>query len=107
MGLMITLFASKASAEQRWDLLTIESIKCVKPAGGVDGWIIDGLNALKEIAGVGKEVGPIIGQPEVSAVADAAAKGSSKAKKALEFLDGKFSGQDDLIIQVNGKNGFS
>jgi len=102
-SLIAMSYTCRIYATERWDLLTIESIQCVKPAGGVDGWITDGLSALTGVAKVTKVVGLAIGEPTVAAIADEAAKGSSQAKEALEFLNGNFSGQDDLIVQVNGK----
>ena len=100
-SLIVVSYTGNTLAAERWDLLTIESIQCAKPAGGVDGWMIDGLSALRDVA---KDIKAAEREETtVSDIADAAAKGSSLAKEALEFLDGKFSGQDDLIVQVNGK----
>ena len=86
-----------------WNLLTITGIKCVKPAGGVDGWISDGLDALKYIGQAAGTLGGVVGLPTLSMVAKYASQGSAEAQKAINLLNGKYSGQDDLIVQVNGK----
>eukprot|EP00929_Paragymnodinium_shiwhaense_P040283 TRINITY_DN2104_c0_g1_i2.p1 TRINITY_DN2104_c0_g1~~TRINITY_DN2104_c0_g1_i2.p1 ORF type:complete len:313 (+),score=35.23 TRINITY_DN2104_c0_g1_i2:73-1011(+) len=102
--------------DQGIDLLTIESIQCVRSAGGIDGFARAGMAALgaataaaATVAGGGTAIigtgGAAIGMMPLTAglVAKAAASGAGFGVTALEFLDAAFSGQDDLIVQVDGK----
>jgi hypothetical protein len=107
---------SMASTAQATDLLVIEKIRNVKSAGGIDAGGYAGFGALGAIiaggatAAAGGAVvvgtgGAAIGTVPVTAgaVAAAAASGAGTAISAATFLDGTFSGQDDLIVKVNGK----
>lgn len=111
---VLSVFYSAAS----WgaDLLVIESIKCQKPAGGIDGASTAGFGALGAIVAGGATVvaggavvvgsgGTAIGTVPVTAAATAkaAAGGAGTAVSAVKLLDGQFSGQDDLIVNVNGQ----
>jgi len=97
------------------DKLIIEKVTCKKVSSGIDNWSKAGAGALGAIVSGGAAAiaggavvigtaGVAIGTIPVTAgaVASAAASGAGGAKSALEFLDGKFSGTDDLIINVNG-----
>ena len=114
--LVAVALMSMSPAGQATDLLTIEKITCVKSAGGIDAASTAGFAALGAIVAVGATVkaggAVVVGTGGVGAIAvpvtklalaKAAAKGASVAVTALTFLDGQFSGQDDLIVQVNGK----
>lgn len=99
------------------DLVTITKIKCHKSAGGLDGAAIAGFAALgATVAGLatglvagstvmGTGGAGAIGVVAVSkvAIAKAAVSGAGAAVGAAKFLDSKFSGQDDLIVWVDGK----
>jgi hypothetical protein len=109
------LMASAAHAKEA-DLLIIESIKNVRPAGGIDSGSTAGFGALGGILAGGATIaaggavvvgtgGAAIGTVPVTAlaVAKAAASGASAAVGATRFLDSSFSGTDQLIVKVNGK----
>lgn len=98
------------------DKLVIEKIECKRVATGIDNWSKAGIAAVggfiaggavmliggtTVVATGGAAVGTI--PVTLGAVAGAAASGSSAAVAALTFMDGPTSGQDDLIVNVNGK----
>jgi hypothetical protein len=98
------------------DLLTITEIKCVHPATGLSDVAHGLVSALGALVAAGATIaaggavvvgtgGAAIGTLPVTyaAIGKAAAAGASGAGSAMLFLDGQFSGQDDLIIKVNGK----
>ena len=97
-------------------LLIISKIKYVKNAVGLDNFGTEGFQALGAIIGrratvfieestvVGKD-GVAIGTVLVTIglVAKAEATGGSIALAAFKYLNKNFSGQDDLIVKVNGE----
>ncbi|MEK7316427.1 MAG: VCBS repeat-containing protein [Candidatus Eisenbacteria bacterium] len=110
-----------ATAGKTVDLLTIEKIKCIKPAGGVAmeiSAVLGGVRALGNSllpsgecsSSLGTSAGTIV-LTAVSLPKSMAAVGMRGASQAVGYLDGKFSGTDELIVQVGGKqiipgNGF-
>jgi hypothetical protein len=107
---------SMSSTGQATDLLVIKKILCTKSAGGIDAGSTAGFAALGAIVAGGATAaaggtvvvgtgGAAIGTVPVTAlaVAKAAAGGATTAVTALKLLDSTFSGQDDLIVKVNGK----
>jgi hypothetical protein len=109
------LTANVNAKEVEIDRLTITSIKLIKPAGGIDSGTLAGMGALGAIVAGGATAlaggavvvgtgGAAIGTVPVTALATAkaAAGGASTAIAATQLLDSSFSGQDDLIVKVNG-----
>lgn len=112
---------SHAKEEDQYHLLTITSVKCIKPSSGLDDAAKYGMSAVVAV-GVGAAVasgciatagGCAAALPammgtlgaKAAAVAVAAKNGASaasSAKAGLEFLDQRFSGTDDLIVKING-----
>lgn len=81
-------------ATQRADLLTILKIKNIKPAGGLDA-------AGKFVFGA---IGSAISAAASGSVSVADLYDSAKISVEVgEFLDRQFSGQDDLIVKVDGR----
>jgi len=76
------------------DLLTITRIKTVKPAGGLDaaGKFLFGAigAAISAIGSGGVSIGDLYSSGKISV-------------EVGEFLDGQFSGQDDLIVKIDGR----
>jgi hypothetical protein len=95
------------------DLLTIEKIKCVSPAGGIAMGVsatFGGLHALVNSMLPAGECSSTFGTAGAGVVVTAAslpvaaaATGIVATDKAINYLNKKFSGTDDLIVQVNGK----
>lgn len=104
--------------------MTIRKIECNKVAGGLSGTGKAGFGALGAaiagtvaalpllVAQAGATVATggaaLAGAPAVAAVTVplimvAASKGNDAAQTALKFMDSMFSGQDDLIVHVDGK----
>lgn len=103
--------------ENPYDLLIIESIQCIKPAGGLDAAGSTGFAALgaaiaaagtaalgaATIVTTGGAATAMVVPVGPGALVAAAGGGAGTAVTATKFLDGEFSGQDDLIVEVNGK----
>ena len=106
--ILFFIFSNSLYAE-RWDLLTIESIENVKPAGGVDGVLLDFVSIVETIIRVGKASAEIYASDGTSVtsyvdIVNAVSSGDSQAQEVLTTLDNGYSGQDDLIVQVNGQS---
>jgi len=112
MWKVLALFVTFCSTI-RADTLIIEKIHCQRVATGIDNWARAGAAALGGLVaggitaagggatavGTGGATLPVT----AVAVAKAAAAGSSAGLSAIEFMNGPTSGQDDLIVTVNGK----
>jgi len=95
------------------DTLVIEKVTCQRVATGIDNYALLGAQALGALISGGITAAgglPVIlgtggtGAPVTfGMVAAAAYKGSKYGKQALEFLNSKTSGTDDLIININGE----
>jgi len=114
--LPILLFMAANVGVQAYDLLTIVEVKCVRSATGIDSAARAGASALGGAigAGVAALVGgtaivtsggtatPLVVPVTKGALVSAASGGASAAVGALEFLSRSSSGQDDLVVEVNG-----
>jgi len=87
------------------DTLIIESVACIRVATGIDNWVVTATNALLALFKIYQQTqgdAPLT----INAVADAANAGMSNANTALSYLDQFTSGEDDLIIKINGEHVF-
>ena len=100
---------------QAADLLIIDKIKCVKPAGGLDAAGLVGLTALTAAltggavfsgTAIGAGGATFVTAAEISTAASVGGASAGVFLEARDFLDEEFSGIDDLIVQVNGKQVF-
>ncbi|MEH6446770.1 MAG: hypothetical protein V7784_22980 [Oceanospirillaceae bacterium] len=100
--LLLMVLMPLSAVVQATDLLIITKIQNVKSAGGLDGYSTAGFAALGAAIAVKLETKK--GKPLTALeVINAAQDGGEKAIEVAEFLDDQFSGQDDLIVKVNGK----
>ncbi len=83
-----------SESAQRADLLTITKIRNIKPAGGLDAagqFVFGAIGAAIAAAGSGGvSIGDLYDGAKISI-------------EVGEFLDKQFSGQDDLIVKVDGR----
>merc|ERR1711988_183785 len=110
LGLSLLLWCGHVSA----DTLVIEKVTCQRVATGIDNFAKAGAEAIgaliaggiTAVGGVGVILGTGgTGAPVTAgAVASAAVSGGKAGQKALDFLNSKTSGTDDLIININGEH---
>jgi hypothetical protein len=85
------------------DLLTIDKITTIKAAAGLDDASKAGFAALGAVTSIAATSAASANPLTTFAAIKAGISGGRKAVKAAEFLDGEYSGQDDLMVYVNGQ----
>lgn len=110
----LVMFSPTSQAFIQTDLLVIESIKSVKASGKIDSGSLAGFRALGKLLAKGATVSSkgevVFGKGRasivpvtVAAVEQAAAGGVKEAITAIKFMNSRFNGRDDLIVNVNGQ----
>lgn len=93
------------------DLLTIKSVKCMKPSTGTDPGFGDAFAALGAVIPAIAATAVTVANPAMAPVtvamwSAAAGAGSALALQSITLLDNKFSGTDHLVMKVNGQQVF-
>jgi hypothetical protein len=103
--LILMLIIFQSSFAHAADKLIIKSIKAQKTAHGLDSSSKTGFAALGAAIGVAaaSAAAPATAGLSTFAAIKAGGSGGGAALAAANLLDGKYSGQDDLIVRVNGR----